>query len=218
MEEISTKQRFFYALFIPSLLVLTMFFVFVLCSVFDTDITPWGVYPRRMKGLVGVFTHVFIHADWKHLINNLFSFWILSVALFYFYHNIALKVLTFMWLSVGICIWCFARSSSHIGVSGVIYALAFFLFLSGFLRRHAPLMAISFIVIFLYGSMVWYLFPWKETEKISWEGHLFGALCGVILALIYRQQGPQKPVKIWTDDLDESDPYWEDTDDQEKVL
>jgi membrane associated rhomboid family serine protease len=101
---------------------------------------------------------------------------------------------------------------------GVIYALAFFLLVSGFIRHHIPLMAISFIVIFLYGSMVWHLFPWQPTDTVSWEGHLFGAIIGVVLAFVYRNQGPQKPVKIWEEESSDEEEYWNIPLEDEKKL
>lgn len=210
MTEQLNKQRLFYSFFIPSLGVFIMGFVFVLTQFFNSNLETWGVWPRHWQGFVGIVTHIFVHSSWQHLLNNLLSFWILSVTLFYFYHNIALKVILYQWVLVGLCIWLGARDGHHVGASGLIYALAFFLFVSGFIRRHIPLIAISFIVAFLYGSMVWHIFPWQPNETVSWEGHLFGAIIGVILAFIYRYQGPQKPVKVWAEELpDEEDPFWD---------
>jgi len=87
----------------------------------------------------------------------------------------------------------------------LIYALAFFLCLSGFLRKHIPLVAIALVVVLFYGNMVWHVFPWQADDPVSWEGHLSGAVVGVVLALIYRKQGPQRPVKDWHEELDSDD-------------
>ena len=58
--------------------------------------------------------------------------------------------------------------------------------------------------------MVWHIFPWQPNDTVTWEGHLFGAIIGVILAFIYRYQGPQKPVKVWAEELsDEENAYWD---------
>ena len=218
MAENKIKQRVFYALFIPTLCVLSMGFVFVLMQWFHVDAEIGGIWPRTWKGLLGIFTHIFVHASWQHLLNNVVSFWVLSVSLFYFYHNIALKIAFYEWLLVGVCIWLGGRAGCHVGASGVIYALAFFLLVSGFIRHHIPLMAISFIVIFLYGSMVWHLFPWQPTDTVSWEGHLFGAIIGVVLAFVYRHQGPQKPVKIWEEESVDEEEYWNiPLEDEEKL-
>lgn len=202
------KQRIFYALFIPTVIAFSMGFVFVLMQVLSIDAGIGGICPRTWKGVLGILTHIFVHASWQHLLNNVLSFWVLSVSLFYFYHNIALKIIVYEWLLVGACIWLGAREGCHVGASGLIYALAFFLLVSGFIRQYIPLMAISFIVIFLYGSMVWHLFPWQPTDTVSWEGHLFGAIIGVVLAFVYRHDGPQKPLKIWEDESSDQDEYW----------
>jgi hypothetical protein len=65
------------------------------------------------------------------------------------------------------------------------------LFTSGVLRKYLPLQALSLFIVFLYGSMIWGIFPTKE--RISWEGHLSGMIVGVVLAFIYRARGPQRP-------------------------
>lgn len=89
--------------------------------------------------------------------------------------------------------WFFARESYHIGMSGVIYGLTSFLVLSGFLRKNMKVAAISLAVIFYYGSMVWGIFPAKV--GVSWEAHAIGLLSGVLIAIYYRDAGPQ-PAKM----------------------
>jgi hypothetical protein len=90
-------------------------------------------------------------------------------------------------------LWIYAdnHGSYHIGISGLIYMLAGFLFTSGVLRKFLPLQAISLFVVFLYGSMIWGVFPMEQ--KVSWEGHLMGMIVGVSLAIVYRTHGPQRP-------------------------
>ena len=97
---------------------------------------------------------------------------------------------------------CFARGGSyHIGASGVVYALASFHFFSGLIRREPRLMAFTLLVVFLYGGMVWGVFPdFFPTKNISWESHLMGLLAGLILAFYYRSSGPQRPRYDWADD------------------
>jgi len=76
-------------------------------------------------------------------------------------------------------------------MSGIVYGLAGFLFTSGVIRKYLPLQALSLFVIFLYGSMIWGVFP--TPQPISWEGHLAGLLVGVFLAYWFRKKGPQRP-------------------------
>ena len=62
-----------------------------------------------------------------------------------------------------------------------------FIFFSGLIRKHYRLIAMSLVIIFLYGSMIWLLIPIEE--RISWEGHLSGFLVGIILAYLFRKKG-----------------------------
>ena len=70
------------------------------------------------------------------------------------------------------------------------------------------MLAVSMIVVFLYGSMIWGIFPWfKET---SWEGHLFGGLAGLLLSWLYRKEGPQRPKFVWEDEIEDNKIYDEE--------
>ncbi|HLP04651.1 MAG TPA: rhomboid family intramembrane serine protease [Paludibacter sp.] len=197
------KRIFVYAIFIPLVAGIMMVLVFILEKGMNWDFHEAGIYPRQWSRIWGIFTYVFIHADWKHLLNNLMSFELLGISLFYFYRQIALKVLFISYLSSGLLLWLIGRESWHIGASGLIYSIAFFLFFSGMMRKHVPLIALSFVVAFLYGSMVWHIFPWQIDDPVSWEGHLSGGVTGLLLSIAYKSQGPQKPVKVWEENEDE---------------
>lgn len=154
-----------------------------------------GVYPREVEGILGIFSSVFIHGSWEHLFNNSIPLLLLGTALFYFYKSLAPRITFNSILYTGILLWLGGRPSFHIGASGLVYALASFLFFSGFIRKHKNLMALSMCVVFLYGSLVWGIFP--NQERISWEGHLFGAINGLFWALYYREEGPQRKKYSW---------------------
>lgn len=87
-------------------------------------------------------------------------------------------------IATGLLTWCFGRNSYHIGASGLVYCLFSFVFFKGIFSKKMQLVALSLVVIFYYGSMVWYLFPIEES--ISWEGHLSGFIVGLILAIVFR--------------------------------
>jgi membrane associated rhomboid family serine protease len=120
---------------------------------------------------------------------------VLLLALGYFYQPIAFKILLIGWIGTGILTWFVARPSFHIGASGIVYMLVSFIFFSGIFRKHYRLIAVSLAVIFLYGSLAWYLFPIEE--GISFEGHSAGFITGILLAIVYRNQGPQKEEIEW---------------------
>lgn len=199
------KKKIYYAVFFPAIICFFVIFAFLFEMGMGLDFKSGGIFPRELKTLPNVFSMPFIHSDWGHLTNNIISFFVLSVCLYYFYGTIASRVLFFSMITSGLILWVIGRDAWHIGLSGMVYAVSFFLFLSGILRRYAPLVAISLIVVFLYGNNVWHLFPWQKFDSISWEGHLAGAISGVLFALIYRKKGPQKPVKIWEDENEEDD-------------
>ena len=132
----------------------------------------------------------FIHSGLKHLINNAIPILILGSALKFFYREIYKEIFIWSWLISGIWLWTIGRPSFHIGASGVVYALASFLFFSGIIRKNNKLISVSLFVVFIYGGMIWGLFP--IIESISWEGHVSGAIAGLFLAFWFKKDGPQK--------------------------
>ena len=182
--------------FISLILVGVMWAVFALdYTIRDLDLYRFGVHPLHADGLIGILTSPFIHSteDFGHILNNTTPMFVLSWMLFYHYREIATKSFILIYLLTGIGVWFLARDSYHIGMSGVIYGLAGFLIVSGFFRKSMRIAAISLVVVFLYGSMIWGIFPIKV--QMSWEGHLMGLISGIMTALIFRQKGPQ-PAKM----------------------
>lgn len=176
----------------PLAFVLLIWLVFWFEIRFHFDFTNYGVYPLKLSGLKGVVFSPFIHSSIQHLYHNTIPLFVLSASLFYFYRSIAWKVLIFGILFSGLLTWSIGRPAFHIGASGLIYVLVSFLFFKGILAKHYRLIALSLLIVFLYGSMVWYVLPIKE--GMSWEGHLSGLITGVVFAIIYRSNIP-KPVK-----------------------
>ncbi len=175
---------------IPALLVFSIWFIYWVEIKFGFNFNKYGIFPRSFSGLKGVLCGPFIHGDTKHLFNNSVPLFVLSMCLFYFYKELSLKVLIYGGLLAGFLTWIIARESYHIGASGIVYLLFSFVFFSGIIRKHYRLVAVSLITIFLYGSMIWYVFPIKE--GMSWEGHLSGLIIGFILSVIYRNKGVVK--------------------------
>jgi membrane associated rhomboid family serine protease len=161
-----------------------------------------GVYPREPGGLAGVLLAPLIHGSWGHLISNSSVLFVLGIALLYGYPRSAASVLLLVYLGSGLGVWLFARSSYHFGASGLTHGLMFFIFVSGILRRDRLSIALSMIVFFLYGGMVWTVFP--QQPGISYESHFFGALTGVVAAFLFRHNDPLPPVKKY--DWEDQDP------------
>jgi membrane associated rhomboid family serine protease len=121
------------------------------------------------------------------------------VVLFYFYSEIALKVLALTVIFTGGLVWIAGRDAWHIGASGVVYGLASFHFFSGIIRKHFRLIGLSLLIVFLYGSMVWGIFP-DIYKNVSWESHMLGFFSGAVLSVWYRKEGPQQPVYEWMEE------------------
>jgi len=186
------KLRLKYS-FIPAFILLSSLWIIKIFEWgFNLNLYKLGVFPLKAKGLWGIIFSPFIHSGWSHLLSNSIPILLLSWCVFYFYKEIAYRILIYSVLFTNILIWFTARPSWHIGVSGLIYALAAFLFLSGILRSYTKLIALSFVIVFLYGGLFWGVFPYLE--DVSWEGHLYGAFAGFTLAFAYKNKGPQKPI------------------------
>ena len=179
----------------PLLFVLLIWIVFWIEVRFGVKFNSFGVRPGDIVGLRGIIFSPFIHSDIKHLFNNTIPLFILSLSLFYFYRPISWKVLLIGLVSTGLLTWIIGRSANHIGASGIIYLLASFLFFKGVFSKHYRLVALSLIVVFVYGGLVWYVTP--IDPSISWEGHLSGLLSGFGLSLIFRKNIPEPPKYSW---------------------
>jgi membrane associated rhomboid family serine protease len=184
---------------------LPLFFVIILwliegMSILTGERWTWlGIIPRTMSGIPGIFFSAFIHGNAEHLLSNTLPLLVAGTGIIYFYNDIAKNVIAMIWLFSGFWVWLAARDSTHIGASGIIYGLVCFLFFGGILRKDTRLLAISLLVTFLYGSMVWGILP--IDQKISWESHLAGSIAGIISAFYYKSSGP--PRKKYQYEIDE---------------
>ncbi|MCM4157508.1 rhomboid family intramembrane serine protease [Gramella sp. AN32] len=179
----------------PLLFILLIWIVFWAEVKFGIRLSSYGVRPGEIVGLRGILFSPFIHSDIKHLFNNTIPLFILSLALFYFYRQISWKVLLIGMFTTGLLTWLIGREANHIGASGIIYLLASFLFFKGIFSKYYRLVALSLIVVFLYGGLIWYVTPMDP--DISWEGHLSGLLSGLGLALVYRNKFYVAPKFEW---------------------
>jgi len=210
------KRRLTFSVAVFAIIVAIMWVIKLTEMMAGISFSRLGLLPLKAAGLPGILFSPLLHADLAHLSANSAPLFVLGTALMYYYRKDAFRIFFYSWLLTGLWVWLFARGDHyHIGASGLVYALAAFHFVSGIIRREARLMAFSLLVIFLYGSMVWGIFPDFFPERnISWESHLTGILAGVILAYAYRKSGPQKKVYEWPEDDAEEDedsdtnPYW----------
>jgi membrane associated rhomboid family serine protease len=171
----------------------------------EIDFGFYGILPRTLRGSIGIITAPLIHGDAIHLMSNTIPLIILGVGLFYFYHHIAIEVFVWIYLASGFWVWIVGRMAYHIGSSGLVYGLVMFIFWGGILRRNPRTLAISIIIFFLYGGMIYGMFP--IDEAVSWESHVMGSVAGIFLAFYFRKVpiylGEKEPVKEVLTDRDD---------------
>lgn len=182
-------------LLIPMVAVLLIWTVFWVEIRFQINLNQYGIFPRTLMGLRGILFSPFLHGSVEHLYNNTIPIAILTASLVYFYRSVSLKVLLWGVLFSGLLTWFIGRPSYHIGASGLIYVLASFIFFKGIFTKHYRLVALSLMVVFIYGSLLWFIFPLKD--DISWEGHLSGFITGLFFALFVKAKIPKTKKYAW---------------------
>lgn len=200
------QQRIRYAVFSAAMLVLGIWAVWLGGWILGWSMGNLGVEPRQLEGLVGILSAPLVHASFEHLMSNTLPLALLATLTLYAYPRAARIALPMIWLLAGIGVWLFARSSVHVGMSGINHGLMFFLFVTGLLRRDRLGVAISLVVFFFYGGMLLTVLP--REEHVSFEYHLAGALSGVLAAFLLYRLDP-KPLRkrySWEDDDDEEPP------------
>ena len=165
-------------------------------TVFNLHLYQYGVYPLRMNGLQGIIWAPLIHGSISHVFANTAPLIILGTALLYGYPKSARIVLLATYMGSGVLVWLFARDSYHIGVSGLTFGMMFFVFTIGILRWDRRAIALSLMVFFLYGGMIWGIFP--SAPDISFESHFFGAVIGILLAVLLKNHDTSPPEKHYT--------------------
>ena len=206
------KARFYRSLYLPIALLALIWFLMLIQWIFAFDLYLLGVHPLHINGLPGIITSVLIHGSWEHLMSNSVPLFIFTAALYYYYPKIATNVFIGLWLTSGLYLWLFARGGWHIGASGLVYSLASFHLVSAAIQREKKIVSFSMLIIFLYGSMIWGFFPeFFPNKNISWQGHVMGAVAGVVFAIFFRKDAP-KPEQFFKDEDEdeyyEEFPYW----------
>jgi len=173
-------MRFQESLVIPIRFIFIIWSTFAISLILPFDLAILGIFPRSFHGMIGILLAPLIHGSLLHLISNSLPLLFLGVVLFLFYDRIARQVFFQCYFFTNILVWIFARSSLHIGASGLVYGLAAFLTFFGIFRKDFKSIVISIGVIVLYGGLVYGIFP--NQPGVSWESHLMGALVGLTTA------------------------------------
>ena len=161
-----------------------LWLILIVDTVLDLGLARYGLRPRHLDGLVGVLTAPLLHSGAEHLFSNTLPLLVSLTTVLYLYPRSSLRVIPVIWLGSGVLAWIIGRHSLHFGASGFVYGLLAYVFIGGLLRLDMRSVAVSVMVWFLYGSMIWGVLPIRP--NMSWELHLSGAILGVALAIVYR--------------------------------
>ncbi len=164
--------------------VALLWIILIIDSIIPIDFNQFGIIPRKAEGLKGILFAPFLHLNWSHLISNSMPLVVLLTGLFWLYNKVAIRVLVFSTVIGGGLVWIFGREAFHIGASGVIFSLVAFFIASGIFKRDFKAILLAIFVFFMYGGVVWGIFPTQS--GVSWESHLFGFITGIGLAYYFR--------------------------------
>jgi membrane associated rhomboid family serine protease len=194
------RERLSYAFVVSGVFAILLWLVKIFESVTGFETIEYGLYPRSLGGLLGILTAPFIHGSPAHLLSNTLPIVILGTALLYGYPRSARIVIPVLFLGTGLGVWLIGRESYHVGASGLSFGMMFFVFTLGVLRWDRRAIGLAMVVFFLYGGMVWGVFP--SAPGVSYESHLSGAILGVALALLLRKMDRPPPEKkySWEDE------------------
>lgn len=202
-EKDEARLKFRVTLFISLSFIIILWLVKLFEEFTNIDLAVYGVYPGETFGLYGIIFAPLIHGDFAHLISNSITLFVLMLFLFYAYTNSSFKVFLISYFATNALVWVFGRPSYHIGASGLVYGILAFLFFVGLFRRDPKSIGLSLLVTFLYGGLVWGIFP--SDPKISFESHFSGAIIGIICAVLFRKSDPLPEKYDWEIEEDDED-------------
>ncbi|MBD0322777.1 MAG: rhomboid family intramembrane serine protease [Aldersonia sp.] len=147
----------------------------------DRRLDQWGIQPLSLDGLWGILFAPLLHGDWAHLVANTIPLLILGFLTLLSGLARGLVATAIVWLVAGIGTWLLGgQGTTHIGASGLIFGWLAYLIVRGFFTRSIGQIVLGLVVFLVYGGMLWGLLP--GTTGVSWQGHLFGAVGGVVAA------------------------------------
>ena len=186
----------------PFFFVVFLWIVHLLQISVEGRLIEFGLKPREISGLRGIIFSPLLHADFSHLASNSLPFFVLGAMILFFYRKVAIQSFLLIYLFSGIGVWFFARSSFHIGASGLVYGMVAFVFWTGIFRRNIKSIALALVVLFYYGSLFLGIVPVES--GISWEGHLIGAIVGIAVAYLFKnskEKDEQRKVPSWENEI-----------------
>jgi membrane associated rhomboid family serine protease len=206
LNEKKEKRDIIIAMLYPTAFVALLWMVYFVGKICAFDLRLLGIHPLDVKNLTGILTAPLIHLDFDHISGNSLSLLVIGFGLCFLYQRKAIPIFFFIYIASGLWGWFFARGGYHIGASGLVYGMFFFLLASAVIKREKRTMAFALLITFLYGAIVWGFFPVFFPDKnISWEIHTTGAVAGIVAAFYFKKDGPQKEILLDDEEEDSED-------------
>lgn len=183
----NTEKRLYASAKIAAVPVVLLWVLHIVKTLGHFQWGRYGIYPREVDGIAGIFLSPFIHGDFQHLLSNSVPLFFLTAMILFFYPRVANISLVLLYLVTGLLVWLFARPVYHIGASGVVFGMISFVFWNGVFRRNIKSIVLALVIIIMYGGTYFTGIAPGE-EGISWESHLLGAITGIFVSFIFRNQ------------------------------
>ena len=179
-----------------AIIVVSVAALLVVVEIVDTAMNgaleQYGIWPRSWSGLIGVVTAPFLHSDFAHLIGNLLPGMVLGY--FVVLSGQAMAVTAIVWLTSGLGVWLISPAGAPtVGASGIVFGWLTFLIVRGAFTRNVWQVLGGLVVLFMYGGILWGALP--GTAGVSWQGHLFGAIGGVLAASVTARDRPKQAIE-----------------------
>ncbi|MFO1314413.1 MAG: rhomboid family intramembrane serine protease [Burkholderiales bacterium] len=198
------RAHFRSALVVAAAFVAVLVVIYAAGAGLGLPLQRYGVQPHAWAGLPGILLAPLLHADAAHLASNAVPLLVAGTAMLHLYPDASRYVLPAVYVGPGIAVWLLGRESVHLGASGLVYGLVSYIFVAGLIRRDRRAIAAALLVSFLYGTLVWGVFPIRV--GVSWETHLAGAVVGVALAFVFAARDvPPRKRYSWEDEMDGAD-------------
>jgi len=161
----------------------------------------FGIVPRNLHGALGILAAPLLHGNLAHLFANIGPLFVLLILLYWDRTYHPTRTVTLIWLASGLGTWLIGRAVAsngmpivHIGASSLIYGLVAYMIVAGMLARKWRSFFVAIIVLLAFGGIVYGVLP-QQDSTMSWEGHLSGAIAGILVAA--NNHGKRSSKKSW---------------------
>jgi membrane associated rhomboid family serine protease len=168
---------------VGALWLLEMFDALLLRGALD----GFGIAPRSIWSLPALLVAPFLHSGFGHLLANTIPFIVLGWMVMWRRGSDLLVVFLASALASGLGVWLFGGANTiHLGISGVIFGFLGYLLARGYYERSMGAIGLAIAAFLLYGGILWGVLPLQQ--GVSWQGHLFGFVGGVLTAYVMVRQ------------------------------